>query len=130
MAQDKVLNLPLSSDEIIEIILQRVEKRLRADCFLAQAMTYNGFSFDFEGKIKFNDMMLGRETLVWDKVRAGDAPEFNPNEQVIGVIEHYQSGDSPNKARVEHDLGIPVETQEGKRKVIRHKKLKPGETAA
>lgn len=128
MPNDRVLTLPLSSDEIIEIILQRIDRALRRDCFLAQAMTYNGFSFSFEGKLKFNDMMMGRETNVWDNVIEGVVNVSDPVKE-DNVTESYESGDSPNRARVEHDLGIPVETTEGKRKVIRHRKIKEEEIA-
>ena len=67
MPNERVLSLPLSSDEIIEILLQRFEKKLRSDCFLHPANTYNGFSYSLELKLKFNDMMMGRDTLVWDQ---------------------------------------------------------------
>lgn len=141
MPTDRVLTLPLTSDEIIQIILQRIEKRLRSDCFLHPASTYNGFTLSFEGKIKFNDMMLGRETMVWDNhvepkqelspedqeiVGAQDIPEADKS---VSIAESYSSGDSPNRARVDHDLPLPIETTEGKRKVIRHKKLAEGVTA-
>lgn len=122
MPQEKVLNLPLSSDEIIEIILQRIDARLRSNCFLAQAMTYNGFTFSFEGKLKFNDMMLGRETTVWDAVNEGETPKIDA--ETNSISESYDSGNSPNRARVDHDIDLPIETYEGKRKVIRRRKVK------
>jgi hypothetical protein len=127
MPQERVLNLPLASDEIIEIILQRIEQRLRSGCYLSQAMTYNGFSFSFEGKLKFNDMMMGRDTAIWDVMQHGEKPE--PAAETHAITEAYDSGNSPNKARVDHDLGLPIETYEGKRKVIRHRKIKDGEVA-
>ncbi len=128
MPQEKILPLPLDSNEIIAIILQRIEKRLRADCYLHEANTYNGFSFTFEGKIKFNDMSFGKDTLVWDVMTQGEAPE--PDAATMAVLENYTSGDSPNRARVEHDLDLPVQTQEGKRTVIRKRKIRPEEAVA
>lgn len=143
MPNDRVLNLPLSSDEIIEILLQRFEKKLRSDCFLHQANTYNGFSYTFELKLKFNDMMMGRETLVWDqhiepKRDVPEVEEFLSAQSETGdtltvevavgtetsATDTFDSGDSPNRARVDHDLPLPVETMEGRRKVIRHRKMK------
>lgn len=136
MPSERVLSLPLNSDEIIEIILQRVDKRLRSDCFLHPANTYNGFSLEFECKLKFQDMMLGRETLVWDRhiepkmdialevQTLVDAYPVDDAEKAAAVSGTFDSGNSPNRTREEHDLGIPVETQEGKRKVIRHRKIK------
>jgi hypothetical protein len=137
MPSERVLNLPLSSDEIIEILLQRFEKRLRSDCFLHQANTYNGFSYTMELKLKFNDMMMGRDTLVWDEhvepkrtvhddVQAMlDTPMDHPSdaEKETASTETFDSGDSPNRARVEHDLPLPVETMEGRKKVIRHRRM-------
>lgn len=120
MPSEKVLNLPLSGDEIIEIMLQRIEARLRSDCFLSSANTYNGFSYELDCKIKFKDMMLGRETLVWDRHAAGETLE---KEQPVIVAEKFDSGDSPNAARQDADLEIPVQTQEGKRTVIRKRKF-------
>lgn len=122
MPAETVLNLPLNGDEVIEIILQRIESRLRSNNFLNPAMTYNGFSLSFEGKLTFNDMMLGRQSLVWDTITAGDTPEPTASVEVISTI--YDSGNSPNKARVENDLPLPIEVKEGTRKVIRHRKIK------
>lgn len=141
MPSDKVLSLPLSSDEIIEILLQRIEKRLHADCFLHPANTYNGFTMSFEMKLTFNDMMMGRDTLVWDQHAE---PKREVSEEVQGVLDaldahaaeksvsstdSYSSGDSPNRAREENNLPLPIETQEGKRKVIRHRHVKEGQVA-
>lgn len=123
MPNEKTLNLPLSGNELIEIILQRIETRLRRDCFLHEAATYNGFSYDLALNIKFKDMMLGKETLVWDK-HVVDDPNFG-----AGVItpaettEKFDSGDSPNGTRMEHGLDIPVQVQEGRRTVIRKRKF-------
>lgn len=133
MPNERVLSLPLSSDEIIEILLQRFEKKLRSDCFLHPANTYNGFAYKFELKLTFKDMMMGRDTLVWDdhvepKLPVDEETQVAVDEQ--GIIERtdsstetFDSGDSPNRTREEHDLPMPVETTEGKRKVIRHRRL-------
>lgn len=131
MPNDRVLNLPLSSDEIIEILLQRFEKKLRSDCFLHPANTYNGFRYSMELKLTFADMMMGRETLVWDQHTeprqdmGTEMLEDNPIAQNVEATasENFDSGDSPNRTREDHDLPMPVETTEGKRKVIRHRRL-------
>lgn len=135
MPNDRVLSLPLSSDEIIEILLQRFEKKLRSDCFLHPANTYNGFRYSMELKLTFADMMMGRETLVWDAHNepqqavdeetqaASDEQIFSEAEMQAVATETFDSGDSPNRTREAHDLPLPVETTEGKRKVIRHRRL-------
>lgn len=116
---DKVLNLPLSGDEIIEILLQRIEKRLRSDCFLHTAATYNSFAYTLDCKIRLTDMGAGRDTLVWDNHVQGE----NPTAEPVAVDEAFDSGDSPNKTRLDHDLEIPVQVQEGKRTVIRKRRF-------
>jgi hypothetical protein len=119
MPAEKVLNLPLSGDEIVEIILQRIEARLRQDCFLHPAATYNGFSYDLSCTIKFRDMMLGKETLLWDKHQQGEGAV----DDETSATEQFDSGDSPNRARMDHDMEIPVQTQEGRRTVIRKRRF-------
>lgn len=119
MPNEKVLNLPLSGDELIEIILQRVEKRLRADCYLHQAATYNGFSYSLNLTLKLKDMNFGKDTLVWDQHKEG---EQDSNTEAAAE-EKYDSGDSPNRTRIDHDLPVPVESQEGRRKVIRKRQM-------
>ncbi len=136
MPTDKVLNLPLSGDEVIEILLQRIEHRLRHDCFLHPAATYNGFSYDLTLNIKFRDMMMGKETLIWDRhienevqVQASELENYTHERDVEQkAAEKFESGDSPNRTRIEHDLLVPVQTQEGRRTVIRKRKFaKEGE---
>lgn len=126
MPNERVLNLPLTSDEIIEVMLQRIEKRMRADCFLHQATTYNAFSYDFTLNIKFKDMMQGKGTLVWDRFTEGEVPADAKAET---VEEKFDSGDSPNTVRQDHDMEIPVQVQEGKRTVIRKRKFPKGSAA-
>lgn len=124
MPQDRVLNLPLSGDEIIEILVQRFEAVLRRDCYLHPANTYNGFSYSLTMNLKLKDMNFGKETLVWDQHKDGE-------QEATGEVkeeEKYDSGDSPNQTRLDHDLGIPVERQEGRKKVIRKQNF-PKESA-
>lgn len=132
MPNERTLNLPLSGNEVIEIILQRIETRLRRDCFLHEAATYNGFSYDLALNIKFKDMMLGKETLVWDKHDEPKLDDVGPldiekwnivsNTDVMSK-EKFDSGDSPNGTRMEHGLDIPVQVQEGRRTVIRKRRF-------
>lgn len=116
---DKVLNLPLSGDEIIEIITQQIEAVMRKDCYLHSAATYNGFSYELEMKIKFKDMSSGKETLTWDRHVVGETPDSAP----ALTTETFDSGDSPNATRLAHDLEIPVQTQEGRRTVIKKRRF-------
>jgi hypothetical protein len=116
MADQKVLNLPLDTDEIISIIVKRLEARMRANCFFGKATTYNGFSYKLDMKIKFNDMMMDRNTLVWDQHVEGEVPATAPEET---ITEDYETSDSPNRTRVQHDLDIPVATTQGRKTIIK-----------
>lgn len=117
MAESKVLNLALESEEIIAVILKRIEARMRANCRFAQAITYAGFTCNFDMQIKFKDTMLGAATMVWDAHTEGEAPAVETPAEVMK--DDYDSGDSPNKVRMENELDLPVEVAEGRRKVIR-----------
>jgi hypothetical protein len=127
MLEQRVLNLPLETDEVIAIILQRIEARMRSNCFFSHAATYNGFSYDLEMKVKFNDMMQNRDTLVWDRHTDGEVP-LDAKQEVI--VEKYDSGESPNRARQEHDLELPVQVQEGKKTVIKKMRFPKAGAAA
>jgi hypothetical protein len=124
MPESKVLNLPLSTDEIISIILQRIEARMRQNCFFSHAATYAGFSYSFDMNIKFQDMMQNRDTLVWDKHDEGKVIGGSAESPVEAITEKFDSGDSPNRVRQDHDMELPVEVKEGRRTVI--KKMKFG----
>jgi len=122
MPNDKVLNLPLSGDELIAILVDRFEKRLRSDCYLHQAATYNGFSYKLVMDLELKDTNFGKKTLVWDNHQDGEK-----GGEPAQVKEEYDSGDSPNQTRLDHDLEIPVQTQEGRKTVIRKRKFQKEE---
>jgi hypothetical protein len=117
MAQEEVLNLPLETEEIIEIVLQRIKARMQANCHFSSAVTYNAFSADVTINFRLNDMNFGKTTLVWDKIELGEkVPAEAPVETVSEKIE---SGDSPNAARQDADLPVPVLVTEGRKRVIK-----------
>lgn len=120
MPNERVLNLPLSGAELKSIMIQRFERILDRDCYLHEAATYNGFSFDLNCTMKFKDMNMGKETLIWDRHKQGEVPA---DAETKVVAEKYDSGDSPNKTRLEHELEIPVQVQEGRNTVIRKRKF-------
>jgi len=122
MAQEEVLNLPLETEEIIAIVLHRVEARMRANCHFSSAATYNAFSADVTINFRLNDMNFGKTTLVWDKMELGN--KVSPEVPVETVQENIESGPSPNGARQDNDLPVPVRVTEGRKtKIV--KKLIP-----
>jgi hypothetical protein len=128
MPTEEVLTLPLETDEIIAVVLQRIEARLRSNCHFSGAATYNGFSVAVEIKFQLNDVNFGKKTLVWDQFSQGEAvPASAPVET---ITEDYVSGDSPNAVRQDHDLGIPVKVTEGRKTTIKKIKIpKKGKAA-
>lgn len=103
MPLEKSLNDALTAAEIKEIVLARVSKALDANSLLHDDITYPAFGFSFEATLNFPP---GRKTLVWD--RQGDQSMDHPHDS---VSVQYQAPDSPNKAREENDLPLPVMVQ-------------------
>ena len=123
MAQEEVLNLPLETEEIIAIVLQRIEARMKANCHFATAATYNAFSADITINFRLNEYELREDHSRLGQV--GTRPEKVPAEaEVQTVSEQFVSGDSPNATRQDHDLPVPVRVTEGRKTTIR-KKLIP-----
>lgn len=121
MSLETALNLPLSGREKKDIILQRFSDRLDRDCTLMDSMCHNAFSFKLSCEIQLFDM-VSTQTLVWDQATIGDTS--NPPAETATVTEEYKS-ESPNVARMEHNLDLPIETTDGKgQKRVKFKKVK------
>jgi hypothetical protein len=121
MAKTDSLNEPLTGAEIKQIIRQRIEAAMNKNCTLANDIAYAGFDIDFEMRIRF---LRGssESTLVWDQHRQGDFTGFDGVEDKISGS---FSVDMPDKARVEHEMEVPVlvETPTGpKRRTVRFQK--------
>lgn len=125
MPAEKSLNDPLDGEEIKTIILQRISDAMDRDCTLVNDVAYPGFDLKFVITIGFV-RSNGQKTEVWGEHAIGTVIPDGPTEIVTG---EYQT-DSPNTAREDHDMPIPVmiQTPNGpqrvKRKVGRPKKVK------
>jgi hypothetical protein len=123
MPQSDSLNEPLTGLEIKQIIRQRLEAALNKNCTLANDIAYPGFEIDFEMRIKF--LRAGTSsTLVWDQHKQGDTT-FTGFDAIEDKISGSFACDAPDKARVEHELEVPVlvETPTGpKRRTVRFQK--------
>ncbi len=97
---------PLNGAEIVEIILQEIEKRLKSDSTLAPDFTYAGFSAKFQINLSLVSPKPV-ETMVWGLVE--NEPETADSGPSTGteVSDTYTAG-APNIERQEHDLPIPV----------------------
>ena len=117
MPRETSLNDPLSGAEIKQIILAQIEAAMDKNCTLVDDLTYPGFSLFYELKIGFVRSPT-KETVVWGESREGETGE------VEAVTGRYAE-DSPNKARLDHDLPQPVmvNTPDGqRRKKVRFEK--------
>lgn len=118
------LNDPIDGEELKQIILKRIEDALDRDCTLADTIAYAGFELSYEIKLKFI-RSNSPGTLVWGAAKEGMSVG---DSDTVTLVDEYKT-DSPNTAREEHDLGIPVmiDTPAGRerRKVGRPPKVKP-----
>ncbi len=105
MAQ-QTLNDPLDGAEKKSIILKRISDALDRDCTLGDDIAHAGFKVDFTISIKYLRTVAGAETVVWGSAVVGDIP-IGDNVVTATATGTYET-DSPNAAREDHDLGIPV----------------------
>jgi hypothetical protein len=119
---ETAIQLPLDSEEIIEICVLEFGKRLRTLSPLQLGKEYAGFSIQFSHNIKL--FRLGsagggeKDTLCWAKVDGG-VHEGDVEVAVETGVE-YASGD-PNGERMAHDLPLTVEANDGKGGKIKKK---------
>lgn len=107
MPKEMSLNDPLSGAEIKQIALLKFADALNRDCTLNDDLTYPGFHLKFDATISYVRSTT-QPTMMWKDEFVG--------EKVGGEIEaksfpiEYKT-DSPNTAREENDLPIPVMIQ-------------------
>ncbi len=101
---------PLNSAEIVEILLQEIENRLKADSTLTSDITYSGFQANFEIKLKLQ-RPVPVQTLVWGEKSDGTpiSPENGLTSETT-VAADYEAG-PPNVERQSHNLPVPVMIQ-------------------
>lgn len=105
-------NEAITGSELKEIIMQRISKAMDRDCTLTDDIAYAGFALDFQINMKFLRSKTDK-TLVWGnevELAQGMGKEALVDLAAapsVQVTDKYES-DSPNMAREEHDLPIPV----------------------
>lgn len=125
MPREQTLLEPLSGAEIKEIMLAKISQAFDKDCTLVDDVCYAGFTFDFEGKLRYVRSTTPG-TLVWGNLTEGEKPEKEATPDTVAV--DYET-DSPNQAREDNDLPLPVliQTPSGpKRQKVRFKKPERG----
>jgi hypothetical protein len=102
--ENKTLNDPLSGEEIKTIILHRISQSLDKDCTLKDDISYASFALEFDLRLRF-DRSLTPGTALWGSHSEGHPTLDLPVESIHGTYDES----SPNRARLDHDLPIPVE---------------------
>jgi len=107
--------LPLSGEEVIDAVLDRLRQKLQRDCFLSRNMAYESFdgSFMIELRLKDNGRIAEVQTTV--NVSQGESAK---NQKPIVVAGKFHD-QAPNEVRQHAGLPVPavVDTQEGKREM-------------
>lgn len=106
------LNDPIDGAELKEIILKRIGDQLDKDCTLGNDIAYAGFHLNFEIKLKYLRSKV-EETLVWGNMKEGGDHSDTDTPHDVGdiILADTYLTDSPNTAREDHDLPIPVIVQ-------------------
>lgn len=109
MAREQTLNDPLSGAEIKEIAVRKFAEALNRDCTLVDDLTYPGFTLNFMGNISYPRTTTS-PTQVWGVHHEGvvNGPDA---EAVADGFKGIYETDSPNGAREENNLPIPVMVQ-------------------
>jgi hypothetical protein len=124
MAAEKALAVPLTSEEIVDIAVAEYRRRLNMQSPLQGCKEYAGFYITFESNIRLYRMSTNgggeKETLAWGGVTGGDVSDPSKAEDIRDVGEHKSNPDV-NKERLDHDLPLTVETNDGRGGKIRKK---------
>ena len=105
MPLEQSLNDPLSGAEIKQICVQKFADALDRDCTLVDDVAYPGFHIKLEATIRFTRSRT-QNTAVWADHKQGSVEDADEN---LAQVE-YET-DSPNRAREENDLPLPVMIQ-------------------
>ncbi len=125
---ERAINAPLTGDEIIDIVVQEVTRRLRSLGPLQGGKEYSGFDISFEHHIRLFRMATNgvefKETMAWGRVtqEANGEPVAAEHDLV-----NYKSDPDVNEERLKHDLPLTVETNDGKGgKIVKKVRVKDG----
>lgn len=120
---DKAILAPLTGDEIIEIAVNEMRRRLRSLGPLQGGKEYAGFDISFEHHIRLFRMGGNgeKDTMAWGRTTGGEigvAAEPAAGEHDIGT---FKSDPDVNAERLKNDLPLTVEANDGKGGKIRKK---------
>ena len=102
---EKVLNSPLTGEEVILAIGDRVMESLRRDCFLNPHTSYDFYEAKIQMAIKMNDAGM-RDVEVNQEVK--DAMGEEPDNYELAEVILNITPKPPNEERVATGQGVPV----------------------
>jgi hypothetical protein len=119
------VNVPFEASEIIHIVAEELQARLRGLSPLSQSKEYAAFSVEYQVKVRLRrtgeTKADERETMAWGTVESPKGVVFQEDNVVLDVLsERYESKD-PNEERVDRDMPLTVETGDGRGGKIRKK---------
>lgn len=114
---EKVLNKPLSGEEIRQMIVNQVVKMLAGDIRLAGHHAFPACSFNVKIHLELAHSQLSPvEREVSDVIGDSTGLDIDRDDKEATVPEM-----SPNEARVENDLPVPVLTKDEKGRPVEKK---------
>jgi hypothetical protein len=122
--QEVALNVPFDSQEVIHIVTEELQARMRGLSPLQGNKEYVSFAVDFEVKIRLwrsgEAPQEGRETLAWGNVKQGDPSAADLDAVAAEEASKFESRD-PNEERVARDMPLTVESGDGRGGRVRRK---------
>lgn len=126
---ETAINVPFDSNEVKDIVIAELRKRLDNLSPLSGGKEYTSFSVDFQVKIKLRRSgeapHEARETLAWGNVAKGDPSASDLDAVAAEMVaaeetSHFDSRD-PNEERLARDMPLTVETGDGRGGRVRKK---------
>lgn len=110
---------PLSGEEIITSLVEKIREKLRSDCYLSGTTAYESFEADISIKVRMVD--CGRIPEVAVQVHEKSENLINENDENFALeqMDIHLTAAPPNQVRQEAGLPIPtlVEGADGKRDI-------------
>ena len=126
---EKAILAPLTGDEIIDIVVQEVKRRLVSLGPLQGGKEYCGFDVSFEHHIRLFRMATNgggdKQTMAWGRVAQGE----QTGEPVAAEhdLVNYKSDPDVNEERLKHNMPLTVETGDGRGgKIVKKVRVKDG----
>jgi hypothetical protein len=117
------INEPFDSGEIMHIISEELQSRMRGLSPLQGGKQYAAFAVDFQVKIRLRrageTAGESKETLAWGFAQKGELPSAADLEAAVAETliaeeaSHFDSRD-PNEERVARDMPLTVESGDGR----------------